>query len=214
MDKIILQPEDIDFLFQWRDKHKDLVRMNIAPLKAVKIIFPDSHYTITAIRDGSKLKFSISQDGKSIGTLIFIIMSSGICVLHKDKTKLKQEDKQAVLTVYASAMAMLAFGKETVCLQTSYQQITGKYEEKKVSHDKTTKIGSTKKKHKGATYILSYHGNEPKMIIKGSHSSPSCTFSVRGHYRHYKSGKVIWIEEYEKGSGKRKDTVYKIKGRK
>lgn len=33
----------------------------------------------------------------------------------------------------------------------------------------------------------------------GSHRSPEGVFSVRGHFRHYQDGKVIWIDEYLKG---------------
>lgn len=69
---------------------------------------------------------------------------------------------------------------------------------------------SKKRKRNGVTYILGRSGNEPKMMVKGAHSSPSGTFSVRGHYRHYKSGKVIWIAEFTKGSGKKKDKTYKV----
>lgn len=34
----------------------------------------------------------------------------------------------------------------------------------------------------------------------GRHHTYSCeAWGVRGHFRHYKSGKVVWISEYEKG---------------
>ncbi len=34
------------------------------------------------------------------------------------------------------------------------------------------------------------------------HKSPEGIFSVRGHFRKYRTGKVIWIDEYMKGIGK------------
>lgn len=35
----------------------------------------------------------------------------------------------------------------------------------------------------------------------GRHHTYSCeAWGVRGHFRHYKSGKVVWISEYEKGT--------------
>lgn len=42
----------------------------------------------------------------------------------------------------------------------------------------------------------------------GEHASPKGEFSVRGHYRHYKSGKIVWINEYRKGEGKRNGKKY------
>lgn len=38
------------------------------------------------------------------------------------------------------------------------------------------------------------------------------SFAVRGHYRHYKSGKTIFIKPFQKGSGKSKDTKYIVGG--
>lgn len=49
-------------------------------------------------------------------------------------------------------------------------------------------------------------------VPRGSHASPRGIFTVRGHYRHYKSGKVVWVAEYKKGTGKQKGKTYKIGG--
>jgi len=35
-------------------------------------------------------------------------------------------------------------------------------------------------------------------------------WGVRGHYRHYKSGKVVYIQPYTKGSGRLKDSHYEL----
>lgn len=37
-----------------------------------------------------------------------------------------------------------------------------------------------------------------------SYTKPTREISVRGHYRHYRSGKTIWIDEYKKNTGKDK----------
>lgn len=34
------------------------------------------------------------------------------------------------------------------------------------------------------------------------HKSPEGVFSVRGHFRKYANGKIIWIDEYLKGKNK------------
>lgn len=36
------------------------------------------------------------------------------------------------------------------------------------------------------------------------YTKPTREISVRGHYRHYRSGKTIWIDEYKKNTGKDK----------
>ena len=50
--------------------------------------------------------------------------------------------------------------------------------------------------------------------IKG-YRKVMCRHSVSGHWRHYKSGKKVWISEFERGSGKRKSKpkVYRAKER-
>ena len=201
MDKIRLSTDDIEFILQWRDEHKDLVRLGMSPLKAVKIICFESGYTITAVREGKLLNFGINQNGKSLGKLVFKTLGNGMCSLVKNTTKLQSEDRQAVLTVYSSAMALLLFGRATI--QQNEDDI------REVAPHKPKKT-SKKSKRNGYTYILTRNVKEPKLMAKGSHSSPSGTFSVRGHYRHYKSGKVIWIAEFTKGCGKKKDKTYKV----
>ena len=61
-----------------------------------------------------------------------------------------------------------------------------------------------------STYILRQDNGVLVAAPKGSHASPKGTFTVRGHYRHYASGKVVWIAEYKKGTGKKKAKTYKI----
>lgn len=36
------------------------------------------------------------------------------------------------------------------------------------------------------------------------------SFGVRGHYRHYKSGKVVWVSPYVKGNGGRSDREFYV----
>ena len=50
------------------------------------------------------------------------------------------------------------------------------------------------------------------VVPRGHHASPACSFTVRGHFRHYKSGKTVWIAEYRKGTGRSRDKTYKIGG--
>lgn len=69
-----------------------------------------------------------------------------------------------------------------------------------------------KKQGKRTTYILRSINGTLSAVPRGSHASPSGIFTVRGHYRHYKSGKVVWVAEYKKGTGKQKGKTYKIGG--
>ena len=203
MDKIVLSREDIEFVLKWRDEHKEFVRLGVNPLRTVKIICPDSGFTLTAIREAVDLRIGITQNGKSLGSLEYEFLNNGMYRMTKDKAKISNEDKQSVLTVYASVMALIVFGKSTAEMPETKEYQTAS------SSKKLTKR-SKKSKRSGVTYILTCSGKEPHIAVKGSHSSPQGVFSVRGHYRRYKSGKVIWISQYTKGTGKKADKYYRI----
>lgn len=202
MDKIVLSNDDLNFLLEWRDKNADLVRTSACPLKKVKIVAPETGITLTCIRSERELTVSITQHGKSKGKLTFEVMPFGMYRLAKSNTNIYSEDDiQSVVTVYASTMALIAFGDGT------------EREPKKKRSNRTEKAShkpSKQRKANGITYILRRSKNEAHIVKQGSHRSPQGTFTVRGHFRHYRNGKVVWIDEYAKGTGDKKSKTYKL----
>lgn len=87
--------------------------------------------------------------------------------------------------------------------------VTMEYIVYKAMHREVREMGTTKKRYSGSRNKSTSTKTEYKLIdcirkyerhinhIK--RSSPSYSFSVRGHYRHYKSGKVVWVKEFKKG---------------
>lgn len=51
-------------------------------------------------------------------------------------------------------------------------------------------------------YFVREYDNKIYAVSSHTHRSPEGVFSVRGHFRKYKSGKAIWIDEYLKGTDK------------
>ena len=199
MDKIKLSSADVEYILAWRDEHKELVRKGMTPLKAVKMLFPEVGYTITAIRNKNALSFSITKRGRSLGRLFFTVKDG---MYHKtgDTTKLTDEEKQTVLTVYASTMALLVFGRTTIESDETPREIGP-------AQLPAGREPLKQRQQKGFTYVLQRHSTASR---GGRHRSPRGEFSVRGHYRHYKSGKAVWIAEYKKGTGKKLSTKYKL----
>lgn len=206
MDKVILSSQDIEWLLEWRDEHRDEVRMMPAPLKAVEIICKDTGWHIKGFRDGLDLKLHINHGGKPLGSSKFKIGASGMLlpIASKDRMQLEPSDKQSVLTVYCSLMALMTFGNIGVAQELpDTKQRTG--------HQNKAQKGTAKRKKKPTTtYILRKTPKGLQAISRGSHASPGFEFTVRGHYRHYKSGKVVWVSEFTKGNGKKKDKTYKM----
>ena len=64
------------------------------------------------------------------------------------------------------------------------------------------------------TYLVDGFKKKDIKNIDGKihHSSPSYEFDVRGYYRHYKSGKVIWVDGFTKckGKGQKQPKNYKF----
>ena len=202
MDKIKLSVSDIEFILRWRDEHPDLVRFGRCPLKAVKLICFETGHIITAVREEKRLTLGVSHNGKRLGKLTFELLFGGFWKLTKDTTKLTDENRQAVLTVYASTMALLLFGQATLTDETPEP------ETRELLPSRTHSPGQPRRKSR--TYILRRNGEHPARSARGHHASPRYAFSVRGHYRHYKSGKVVWIAEHTRGKGDRKDKTYVV----
>lgn len=72
----------------------------------------------------------------------------------------------------------------------------------------TAKVCKKKQKHKSKTkklYTTVYTIQSDSLAgIKHARRKIDHEFGVRGHYRHMKSGKVIWVKEYQKCKGRGK----------
>lgn len=207
MDRVLLKSTDIEALLRWRDDHKYLVRLAPAPLKAVEIVIEDTGYRIKGIRDGDRLRLACFA-----GYTKLIDIRAGYEVDGLMKASRKQladgmtdENVQSVVTIYASLMALMTFGGEDRVEEP--ERLV-----REIAHKAKNK--ATRKQSPRTTYILRNVNGSIQMATRGSHASPSGIFTVRGHYRHYKSGKVVWIAEYKKGTGKKKPKTYKIKSNK
>lgn len=191
MDKIKLTKEDVDKLFTWRDEHKDLVRTAPPALNAIEIQFENLSWK--AIAKDNMVTFHVYNDGKKVGKLEFERMFFNMA-LKKNKSKLPHEIIQGTLTTYCSLMAYMTYAHENV--------------DRVPRTDKHSTAGIIRKPAVSYTYIL--HSKSENKPAGGHHRSPQGVFSVRGHFRQHKSGKRVWIEPYQKGTGNKKDKQYKM----
>lgn len=206
MDKIFLKEKDIVDILAWRDENPDLVRVMPAPLKAIEIRFPHNSLCVKGIRSLYELKLHVSENSTQFGNIIFNISEKGFLELKKSTLKLSEEDTMAVITVYSSLMAMIAYARPEIAeVTTTTAQVM----------DKLMKKSSGKQKPKSSiqvTYIIKTIKGKPVVFTQGKRMSSGNSFSVRGHYRHYKNGKKVWIPQYSKGQEKSsKSRLYKLK---
>lgn len=57
----------------------------------------------------------------------------------------------------------------------------------------------------GITYSIRKESAEERTFVRRCEA-----WMVRGHYRHYKSGKVVYIKPHQKGKGRLKQTTYEV----
>ena len=95
MDKVELSVKDIE-----------------APLKAVEIVMPHNGYRIKGIREGDQLRLHLSQNGTQLGNCRFVRRPDGMWASTRNRMQVGRDDLQAVLTVYCSVMALMAYGRE------------------------------------------------------------------------------------------------------
>lgn len=203
IDKIILTTKDVQALLKWRDEHKDLVRKMPAPFKVIEMQFPQTKINVKGFRNEDKLKLQVSRKGLPLGYVGFTILPTGIVISKGNKSKLRDDEAQDCLTVYCSLMALIAYARP---------------EERSVTEEtltsKPTAVNVNKSKHlkKGmsVTYLLSKATEVRRQAAKRERRSPKYAYSVRGHFRHYKSGKVIWVEQHIRGDKEKKSKTYKL----
>ncbi len=227
MNKIILTMDDAVFLFNWRDRNKEKVRHFVSelreghcPLSECEIIVEDSKKKPKFKVKAFTAKFSeeihyaqiyINIDGISYGSKTIIPMADGMykCIANSGKKidELSSDDIVSFISLWCTTMALL-MNPESLP--------TKENKDKKPQSSKTVAKTSQKPKKKtssSVTYILHRQGNSPSLTPRGKRTLSGKEFSVRGHFRHYKNGKVIWIPEYTKGDGKKKNKIYKLGGK-
>lgn len=203
MNRIVVTADDIKKVLTWRDEHVDLVRSMPLALSEVEIQCIESEISITCYRKERKLKMYIRNQEGLLGHSTFVPYNGK--AWKRTKTTLPatlfgSQIQRDAITVYSSLMALMVYGRPT----------TG---ERLCAPKEATWRSSNKPRKRlqsGFTYIIHSAGKSVSVIQKGHHACPSYEFTVRGHFRHYKNGKTIWISEYQKGTGVRKDKIYKI----
>ena len=201
MDKILLSSKDIETLLLWRDQNKELIRRNAAPFKGIILEFPETNIIIKAYNDAGKIAFYLQVNGQKAGKITGRQLPGGLLQVQKNTTKLSSDDVQSIITVYASLMALIVYHKPEAAAAAK---------EARQERPEKEKNGQERRKN-GVTYLLKYSSSGPRIQQRGQHSSPAGVFTVRGHYRHYKDGRSVWIKPYKKGTGDQKNKIYKLK---
>lgn len=176
-----------------------------APFKVIEMQFPQTKINVKGFRNEDKLKLQVSRKGLPLGYVEFAILPTGIVVRKENKSKLRDDEALDCLTVYCSLMALIAYARP---------EERSVAEETLISKSTAANVNKSKRLKKGVsvTYLLSKATEVKREVVKRERRSPKYAYSVRGHFRHYKSGKVIWVEQYIRGDKEKKSKTYKLGG--
>lgn len=203
MIKIPLTINQINDLLKWRDDHKNLVRDLIVPFPECEII-SENGMKIRSVKDnGSENVYAFTVSDTNAhevrGRFKYNIISKSVEQMFP---KLPEEDIQSAITVWASALAfVLNFHPEVIKkTSNSYEGTNGCRRKEKSTQQKNCVI-----------YLNNVYQYTNSISPQKRKYTPCETqFSVRGHYRHMKSGKIVYIKPYEKNTGKKKTNQKKI----
>ena len=134
----------------------------------------------------------------------FVFDLKSMKVFH-ESPKLSQEETQTTITIWATVSAYIVnFQPELVEADRKESKSNGASVHK----------ASAKAANKSADRVIYLRPivftSEHESPVKRKYTPCKNAFSVRGHYRHYKSGKVVYIQPYEKNAGKEKDKRNKV----
>lgn len=203
--KIPLTSEQVEKLLAWRDQHKELVRALVVP-------FPEC-----SILSENGMKIRIEQDEALKSVYRFTVTDTNA---HKVKgrftystktsylwhglPKLSKDETQTTITIWATVCAYIA----------NFQpELVGRPGDS-VGASASVHTPSAKAANNAADRVIYLRPivftSEHESPVKRKYTPCENAFSVRGHYRHYKSGKVVYVRPYEKGTGKEKDKRNKV----
>ncbi len=209
MDKVIFKDGDVERLLEWRDENKDLVRRMPMPCKALQLVFTVTDISIKCIRQSrERVVFQVNERGRSLGALKIDVLETGGYAVRQKPKSLNEDNVMTVVTVYSSLMALMTYGDGVDYTPKELEVLDSVVETKKLNKDVHTQ---QTRRQPSITYLLN-RGSNGRLSVggKGTHASPKGEFRVRGHFRHYANGDVVWIAEYKKGTGKRRVKVYRI----
>lgn len=208
MDKCILTKDDVIALFAWRDRNVDLVRRACCPCKAIEVIISDNDLRIKYVRDGNLISIHFVI-GREVFNYKAEVLPFGKWKILKKPLKGIGADQnmiESIAGLYFALMALITYGDDVTYTEPELKVI------EQVTEKRMERENAPRNIKRDNTIYLFNREPSGKLIIKrkGERSTPRGEFNVRGHFRHLKNGKVIWIHEFKKGVGKRRNKTFKL----
>lgn len=208
MDKCILSNNDVAELFRWRDRNVDLVRRAVCPIKGIEIVLPDVPARIKYVRNDNIVSIHYVLNEKEKFNYTIQIMPRGWFPKKKPAKGFgaNQELIKDIVGMYYALMALIAYGDDIEYTEQELDVI-----DTLTANPRKNNPTKSPAKRDNIIYLFNKEKSGRLSIRrKGERRSPRGQFNVRGHFRHLRNGKVVWIAEFQKGTGKKKNKTYKL----
>lgn len=202
MVKIPLTSEQIIRLLEWRDGNKELVRAAVIPFPECSIL-SENGMKIRAKQDEAldsvyHITVTDTKAHEVKGRFTYATQTGYVWM---GSPKLSHDDTQTAITIWGTVSAYVV----------NFQpEVIEKDQETQTAHPRTRRAAANKPADRVVYLKPIVYSSSQESPVKRKYTPCENAFSVRGHYRHYKSGKVVYVQPYEKNTGKEKDKRNKV----
>jgi len=224
LDRIEISMDELFKLLRWRDENEELVHNykqvipeGIIDVKGGMVIyfrFIDERITYYEAYDGDTMIVKLKTE--RIGGLYRILESwinqSMLMIFKQLDNSFKEIDLiQDTTTTVASCMAYIENFKSEVITRDEPIRMSNSQRKRAEWHNRNKKDLNKAIRLRRIIYSIP-NGVRQTNPDKPQRERHTESWSVRGHQRKTKTGKVAWVKPYIKGKGVKQPKVYKLEG--
>ncbi len=237
MDQVMLTNTDKAYLIEWGEEHENLLHQFPVPFRRIELVDMAAFkpqltaaeriiykkvpipYFRWVRRDNELDLFMYTDTHVLVQDAHFELLPDGRALLRWSSFADALEGKNADVIhemIAQNLCIYIAFCAYTTYAKTHPEEADKELVKQPIQSDAAA-VGTTPSPKRcqsdHVTYLFRNRTPSAPVGVRWvKHSPPGCEYSVRGHYRHYKSGKIVWIAEQVrcKGRGPRRSKRYKV----
>ena len=202
LDKIVLSEDDVVTILDWdKENHHRFDSVDFPMLEGVMVTSNYIDLLKRELHTGVHFKF----DEDSMVLKIYEWESKNlIASFNTNYDSINNQELSNAKHFIHLLMATFQYMNNNVHTVTE-RKIT-KNHTKKSNRKKSAKKGNRIVKMSSVQYTFNHYATTDKRTYERHIES----WRVKGHWRHYKSGKIIWVEQHTKGIGDVAPKTYKV----
>ena len=228
MDRIVVTPAEVESMIQWRDQHREYIYHYKEILKEGIVEVSEASYTAFRFLEGGRTQFKLYVQNALVAYLETLrvegdkykVVRSGVGSAYiklvtkafgdegvtTDEEETRDLLMQDIVTVVLTCMAYMEHCNDDVKVVEEHVKKGSSTHGKKKAKDKRRANIIKLRKTIKFVRIRDDAGDEIQDGPVDHHAYERRTelWGVKGHYRHYKSGKTTWIRPHNAGPGKKK----------